>query len=78
MLACGFISADTDPEHLLSEVGDFLLEFGFIAMEAETALGLREAVAERYERLRTLLDDRLGLEPAQETRLLHRRLLAQT
>jgi DNA-binding SARP family transcriptional activator len=51
---------------------------GRIAMEAETALGLREAVAERYERLRTLLDERLGLEPAQETRLLHRRLLAQT
>ena len=49
-----------------------------LAMEAETALGLREAVTERYERLRTLLDQRLGLEPAQETRLLHRRLLAQT
>jgi DNA-binding SARP family transcriptional activator len=49
-----------------------------VAMEAENALGLREAVAERYERLRALLDERLGLEPAQETRLLHRRLLAQT
>jgi DNA-binding SARP family transcriptional activator len=47
-------------------------------MEAETALGLREAVAARYERLRALLDERLGLEPAQETRLLYRRLLAQT
>jgi DNA-binding SARP family transcriptional activator len=52
--------------------------FWRIAMEAETALGLREAVVERYERLRALLDERLGLEPAQETRLLHRRLLAQT
>ena len=49
-----------------------------LAMKAENALGLREAVAERYERLRALLDERLGLEPAEETRLLHRRLLAQT
>jgi DNA-binding SARP family transcriptional activator len=48
-----------------------------VAMEAESALGLREAVAERYERLRALLGERLGLEPAQETRRLHRRLLAQ-
>jgi DNA-binding SARP family transcriptional activator len=48
-----------------------------LAMEAESALGLREAVAERYERLRALLNGRLGLEPAQETRHLHRRLLAQ-
>ena len=49
-----------------------------LAMEAESELGLREAVAERYERLRALLDERLGLEPAQETRLLHLSLLAQT
>jgi two-component SAPR family response regulator len=49
-----------------------------LAMEAENALGLREAVTERYERLRALLDERLGLEPAHETRLLHRSLLAQT
>jgi DNA-binding SARP family transcriptional activator len=49
-----------------------------LAMEAESALGLREAVAERYERLRALLDERLGLEPAQETRHLHRSLLAQS
>ena len=40
-----------------------------LAMEAESELGLREAVAERYERLRALLDARLGLEPAHETRL---------
>jgi hypothetical protein len=32
-----------------------------LALEAESALGLREAVAERYERLRVLLDERLGL-----------------
>ena len=49
-----------------------------LAMEAEHALGLREAVAERYERLRDLLGERLGLEPARETRHLHRRLLGQT
>lgn len=48
-----------------------------LALEAESALGLREAVAERYEQLRVLLDERLGLEPAKETRHLHRRLLAQ-
>ena len=48
-----------------------------LALEAESALGLREAVAERYEHLRIVLDERLGLEPAQETKLLHRRLLAQ-
>lgn len=48
-----------------------------LALEAEAALGLREAVSERYEQLRALLDERLGLEPAQETRILHRRLLAQ-
>ncbi len=48
-----------------------------LALEAESALGLREAVAERYEHLRVLVDERLGLEPARETRLLHRRLLAQ-
>jgi DNA-binding SARP family transcriptional activator len=48
-----------------------------LALEAESALGLREAVAERYERLRILLDECLGLEPTEETRLLHRRLLAQ-
>jgi DNA-binding SARP family transcriptional activator len=49
-----------------------------LAMEAESVLGLREAVDGRYERLRVLLNERLGLEPTQETRRLHRRLLAQT
>jgi DNA-binding SARP family transcriptional activator len=48
-----------------------------LAMEAESELGLREAVSERYERLRAMLGERLGLEPAQETRHLHRNLLAQ-
>jgi DNA-binding SARP family transcriptional activator len=49
-----------------------------LAMEAESALGLREAVAGRYERLQTLLEERLGLKPAQETRHLHHRLLGQS
>jgi DNA-binding SARP family transcriptional activator len=49
-----------------------------LAMEAEHALGLRKAVADRYEQLRTLLDENLGLEPARETRHLYRRLLGQT
>jgi DNA-binding SARP family transcriptional activator len=48
-----------------------------LALEAESALGLREAVDERYERLRTLLAERLGLEPDRETRSLYRGLLAQ-
>jgi two-component SAPR family response regulator len=48
-----------------------------LAMEAENALGLREAVAERYERLRVLLDERLGLEPDRESRTLYRHLLSQ-
>lgn len=41
------------------------------------ALGLRAAVDERYERLRALLGERLGLEPDRETRALHRQLLTQ-
>jgi DNA-binding SARP family transcriptional activator len=49
-----------------------------LAMEAESALGLREAVSDRYERLRALLDERLGLEPAQQTRRLHHSLLGQS
>jgi DNA-binding SARP family transcriptional activator len=48
-----------------------------LAMHAESALGLREAVRKRYERLTRRLDRRFGLEPEQETRLLYRRLLSQ-
>jgi len=48
-----------------------------LALEAESALGLREAVDERYERLRAQLGERLGLEPDRETRALHRQLLTQ-
>jgi DNA-binding SARP family transcriptional activator len=49
-----------------------------LALEAEGRLGLREAIEARYERLRRLLDERLGLEPAQETRALYLELLGQS
>lgn len=49
-----------------------------LALEAEGALGLREAIEERYGRLRDLLRDRLALEPAKETRSLYLRLLGQS
>jgi len=48
-----------------------------LAMEAEFALGRREAVVELYERLRGDLDSRFGLEPGRETKQLYRRLLGQ-
>ncbi|MHB8694789.1 MAG: AfsR/SARP family transcriptional regulator [Solirubrobacteraceae bacterium] len=48
-----------------------------LAMEAEAALGRREAVVERYERLRRDLDERFGLEPSRETKALYRHLMSQ-
>ena len=48
-----------------------------LAIEAEAALGRREAVAERYDRLCRDLDERFGLEPSRETKLLYRRILSQ-
>jgi DNA-binding SARP family transcriptional activator len=48
-----------------------------MAIEAEAALGRREAVVERYERLCRELDQQFGLEPSRETKLLYRRLLSQ-
>ncbi len=48
-----------------------------LAIEAEAALGRRGAVTERYEHLRRDLDERFGLEPSRETKLLYRRLLSQ-
>ena len=48
-----------------------------LAMEAEAALGRREAIAERYERLVRELDDRFGLRPSQQVKLLYRQLLGQ-
>jgi DNA-binding SARP family transcriptional activator len=48
-----------------------------LAMEAESSLGRREAVVERYERLCSDLDSRFGLEPSRETKHLYRRFLSQ-
>jgi DNA-binding SARP family transcriptional activator len=48
-----------------------------LALEAEGALGLRQAVMDRYETLRRILDERLGLQPQRETRALSRQLLGQ-
>jgi DNA-binding SARP family transcriptional activator len=48
-----------------------------LALEAEAALGRRDAVADRYERLARDLDERFGLQPASETKRLYRRLLGQ-
>ena len=49
-----------------------------LAMEADAALGRREAVVDRYERLRRELEERFGLEPQRETRTLYRELLGQS
>jgi DNA-binding SARP family transcriptional activator len=48
-----------------------------LALEAEAALGRREAVVERYEQLCRELDEQFGLEPSHDTKLLYRRLLSQ-
>ncbi len=48
-----------------------------LAMEAESSLGRREAVVERYERLCSDLDSRFGLEPSRDTKHLYRRFLSQ-
>ena len=48
-----------------------------VAMQAESVLGLRQAIVNRYERLCQELDTRFGLEPEHETRLLYRRVLSQ-
>jgi DNA-binding SARP family transcriptional activator len=48
-----------------------------LAMQAETQLGLRESVARRYQRLLTLLDTQLGLQPETATRTLYRDILGQ-
>jgi DNA-binding SARP family transcriptional activator len=48
-----------------------------LALEAEAALGRREAVIERYERLCRDLEEQFGLEPSRDTKILYRRLLSQ-
>lgn len=52
--------------------------FWRLSMEAESALGLRQAVTRRYEDLRAVLNERLGLDPDRETRALYLKLLGQT
>jgi DNA-binding SARP family transcriptional activator len=49
-----------------------------VAMEAEAALGRRQAVLDRFEQLRRELDRRLGLRPDAATRETYRRLLGQS
>jgi DNA-binding SARP family transcriptional activator len=48
-----------------------------LAMQAESQLGLRESVGQRYEQLQRLLDEQVGLQPEGETRALYRELLGQ-
>lgn len=48
-----------------------------LAMEADSAVGLRNSVSRRYAQLGDLLDRELGLEPAAETRALYLSLLGQ-
>lgn len=48
-----------------------------LAMQAESRLGLRESVGQRYEQLRRTLDEQVGLQPEGETRALYRELLGQ-
>src|SRR5258708_1981801 len=58
---------------------DSLNERGWsVAMEADGALGNRQAILDRYERLTRELDDRLGLRPNAEVEETYRRLLGQT
>jgi DNA-binding SARP family transcriptional activator len=48
-----------------------------LALEAEAALGRREAVVARYERLRRDLEEQFGLEPSRDTKVVFRRVLSQ-
>jgi len=48
-----------------------------LAMEAEAALGRRDAIVGRYEGLRRELNCRFGLDVSRDTKLLYRRLLGQ-
>ena len=46
-------------------------------MQAESRLGLRDSINQRYQRLRRQLDDQLGIEPETPTRSLYHELLGQ-
>ena len=48
-----------------------------LAMEAEGALGNRQAILDRYQQLGRELDERLGLRPGRDANETYRRLLSQ-
>lgn len=48
-----------------------------LAMQAEGRLGNRDSIGQRYQQLRNLLQDDLGLEPERATRALYHELLGQ-
>lgn len=48
-----------------------------LAMQAESRLGLRDSITQRYQQLRSLLDEQLGLQPESATRALYHELLGQ-
>jgi DNA-binding SARP family transcriptional activator len=48
-----------------------------LAMQAEGHLGNRDAISHRYQQLRDLLQEHLGLEPERATRTLYHELLGQ-
>jgi DNA-binding SARP family transcriptional activator len=48
-----------------------------LAMQAESRLGLRDSINQRYQRLRRQLDEQLGIEPETATRSLYHELLGQ-
>jgi DNA-binding SARP family transcriptional activator len=48
-----------------------------LAMQAESRLGLRDSINQRYQRLRHQLDEQLGIEPETATRALYHELLGQ-
>jgi DNA-binding SARP family transcriptional activator len=49
-----------------------------VALQAESDIGRREAITQRYDTLRDRLDNQLGLQPESDTTRLYRRLLAQS
>jgi DNA-binding SARP family transcriptional activator len=48
-----------------------------LAMRAEGSLGNRDSLSQRYQQLRDLLQEQLGLEPERATRALYHELLGQ-
>jgi DNA-binding SARP family transcriptional activator len=46
-------------------------------MQAESRLSLRDSITQRYQQLRELLDEQLGLQPESATRALYHELLGQ-